>query len=137
MPNQACAILIKNLFRVKNEDTPTNTGTFDDNMPPDTGTFNDDKMGRYNLFPDQEEDNDTPADNDATLTGAFDNVNDSTQTKAIWLKNQIMTRTMHTGYMNIPPYLVHTMILVPYATVKYMIDMGPHIGSVLLKKPYE
>ena len=60
-------------------------------------------MGRYNLFPDQEEDNDTPADNDATLTGAFDNVNDS-QTKAVWVKNQIMARTVHTGCMDIPSY---------------------------------
>ena len=80
-----------------------NTGTFDDDMPPDTGTFNDDKMGHRNLFPDKEEDNDTPADNDATLTGTFDNVNDS-QPKAVWVKNQIMARTVHTGCMDIPSY---------------------------------
>ena len=58
-----------------------NTGTFDDDMPPDTGTFNDDKMGHRNLFPDKEE------DNDATLTGAFGNVNNR-QTKAVWVKTR-------------------------------------------------
>ena len=86
-------------------------------------------MGRYNLFPDQEEDNDTPADNDATLTGAFDNVNDS-QTNAVWVKNQIMTRTVHTGCMDSPAYLVHTMIVVPYATVIYIYMIVDHILEV-------
>ena len=45
-----------------------------------------------------------------------------------------MSRTVHTGCMDIPAYLVHTMMAVPYVTEKDIIDMGPHIGSVLLKK---